>query len=73
MIHFLVDCNWSIWEEWSLCSESCGIGSKMSKRKFIQEAKHGGNKCTGDSKRKEECNLGHCPGNKAKLYQSIWK
>ena len=67
--NFLVDCNWSLWEEWTMCSKSCGAGSKTSKRKIIQEATHGGNNCIGDSERKEQCNLGPCPGNK----EIIWK
>ena len=34
----------------------------MSKRKIAEDAKHGGKACIGDSKRKEQCNLGPCPG-----------
>ena len=61
-IDFAVACIWSMWDEWSSCSKSCGPGSKMAKRKIAEEAKHGGKACVGDSKREEQCNQVPCPG-----------
>ena len=58
----IVDCVWSQWDKWSDCSQNCGGGSRTSKRRIEIESADGGEKCEGDNKREESCNLHPCPG-----------
>ena len=61
-LHFLENCQWSDFDEWSECSKSCGGGEKTSKRKIIKHALYGGRECEGDDIKIEYCNEQPCPG-----------
>ena len=59
----LVNCVWSEWEDWSLCSKTCEGGIRKSQRSVFQKAMYGGLDCTGDAEKEELCNPDPCPGN----------
>eukprot|EP00397_Hematodinium_sp_SG-2012_P000495 GEMP01000495.1.p1 GENE.GEMP01000495.1~~GEMP01000495.1.p1 ORF type:complete len:1392 (+),score=278.77 GEMP01000495.1:601-4776(+) len=40
-----IDCLWSVWEEWSICSKSIGIGEKIRHRHITVAPKNGGKMC----------------------------
>ena len=62
IINILVNCELSSWGHWSLCSATCGGGSKESNRTINQAAKNGGSSCAGELERSMECNIEPCPG-----------
>merc|ERR1719210_3211047 len=41
------DCKWSSWQEWSICSASCGGGSRQRARTVVAAPKNGGAACEG--------------------------
>ena len=57
----LVDCLWSKYDEWSICSVSCGRGIRTSKRYIVKEAENNGKNCTGYGTRTETCATAECP------------
>ena len=65
----IANCTWGEYGEWSLCSSTCGHGTKERIRTIIKEPVHGGTKCTGANKETEDCFPGNCskpistPGN----------
>ena len=61
----LVNCAWSEWEEWSLCSKTCEGGIRKSQRSVVQKAMHGGLDCDGVAFKEELCYPDPCPGNDA--------
>jgi len=57
------DGGWSDWSAWSLCSASCGNGSRSKSRTCDNPApQNGGLPCVGDSITNEDCNIKSCPG-----------
>ncbi|GFS00343.1 A disintegrin and metalloproteinase with thrombospondin motifs 9-like isoform X4 [Elysia marginata] len=44
-----VDGQWSLWELWSSCSETCGVGQQIRTRSCLGRA-NGGMDCPGESK-----------------------
>ena len=58
----IVDCKWSVFNDWSECSKSCGWGVKTSERKIIEASSHGGKDCVGKATRTEKCNYQPCAG-----------
>ena len=55
---------WSQWSDVSLCSKTCGIGSKASIRICNNPAPtNGGDICEGEARNdKKACNIHLCPG-----------
>lgn len=54
--------NWSKWDEWSQCSETCGNGTKSRKRYCTNPAPYNGGKfCTGNHTEVTHCNVKECP------------
>jgi hypothetical protein len=57
-----VDCDVSLWSEWSACTETCGGGTYTRDRQVLEQPMNGGKACpaltqTGD------CNVEACPQN----------
>ncbi|KAG8182020.1 hypothetical protein JTE90_013951 [Oedothorax gibbosus] len=55
---------WGLWSEWSLCSSSCGGGTRERHRKCDSPAPaFGGRSCTGSHLQVDYCNTDVCPVN----------
>merc|ERR1712224_1032192 len=55
------NCEWSEWSTWSGCSATCGGGKQAETRSIAIEAECGGDACTGDVSRVQDCNVDVCP------------
>jgi len=56
-----VDGNWTTWESWTSCSETCDAGTKSRSRLCTDpSAAHGGQTCPGNSYELTSCNLSDC-------------
>ncbi|KAK7491979.1 hypothetical protein BaRGS_00016825 [Batillaria attramentaria] len=69
-----VDGHWMEWEPWSVCTVSCGGGSRKRTRECYV-GKHGGKNCEGEASETEECNTRECggiPGDKMAWTVSGW-
>ncbi|XP_020632435.1 coadhesin-like isoform X1 [Orbicella faveolata] len=57
-----VDGQWSNWQKWSDCTETCGGGIRKRIRKCNNPApENGGLKCPGPAEEEEACNEEPCP------------
>ena len=56
-----VDCQWSKWTKQGKCSTTCGNGTQQLLRYKLQEEKHGGLPCSGNSIGQAECSEIPCP------------
>ena len=56
-----VNCQWSKWTKQGKCSTTCGNGTQQWFRYKLQEEKHGGLPCSGDSIFQTECSGIPCP------------
>ena len=59
---YIVDCKWAAWNEWTLCSVTCGAGTRSQKRAQEQQSAFGGKHCEGQTIKTEECTITECPG-----------
>ena len=59
--HFLVDCVWDEWSDFSSCDKSCGGGQKYKTRSKVVHEQFGGT-CAGEDMAYETCNTQSCPG-----------
>lgn len=56
-----VDCEWSVWTDWTACSKSCAGGNK-NRTRFIQVLKeNGGDPCVGPIDEFANCGGDLCP------------
>ena len=61
-IHFhigIADCIWASWEDWSVCSKSCGGGMQMRTRRVKNYETKGGT-CNGKSAEQQACSTEAC-------------
>ena len=50
---YVVDCKWSLWNEWTSCwSEAC---ARSQERTIEQHSAHGGKSCEGQDIKTEKC------------------
>ena len=62
-IAVVVDGDWGAWLEWSVCSETCGNGTKSRTRNCDNpSAQYGGQSCQGSANDTAQCFERHCPG-----------
>lgn len=52
---------WEEWGSWSLCSRSCGRGSRSRMRTCVPP-QHGGKACEGPELQTKLCSMAACPG-----------
>lgn len=55
------ECQWSSWEDWSQCDQSCGTGVQFRKRTIKRAAQNGGDECQGPNEESSDCNRDECP------------
>jgi len=56
-----IDCDWAEWQEWTVCTTSCGGGMKEQVRQKNHTAEHAGKLCDGSHIKPEPCNTDPCP------------
>ena len=60
---------WGTWTNWSMCSETCGLGEKTRERKCDSPPPEGlGEPCIGDPVEFGSCPDIPCPGMSQKTY-----
>ena len=57
----LVDCKWSPWGPWDVCTRTCGGGMQARSRTIVEQERHGGKPCVGDPQEMQGCNMQACP------------
>lgn len=55
-----VDCEWELWEDWTVCQFTCGSGVSLRTRQIKRTAEDGGS-CDGNWKEERSCTSGECP------------
>lgn len=56
-----VDCKWTEWEDWSVCSATCGQGARKRVRSRAAYASFGGHNCYGTEDDEGACEGDPCP------------
>lgn len=56
-----VDCQWSSWSKYTLCSKTCDTGTMSRNRVKSPVETFGGRPCTGDLEESDFCNTQGCP------------
>jgi len=59
--NFCIDCSWTDWSPWGLCSVSCGGGIARRNRTIDEVKQGGGAECSGESEESQQCNEKECP------------
>lgn len=68
-----IDGNWTLWSEWSVCSLTCGAGTRYRNRTCDNpEPQYGGEECIGSSTDMSECNTQLCPVDGNWAFWSKW-
>ena len=71
--HCPVKGEWSMWSQWTSCSQSCGKSVKLRMRQCDNPAPlYGGEKCNGDAVEKMKCDVPACPVNGHWSLWSAW-
>ena len=53
---------WLAWGNWSECTTSCGLGSKMRGRLCSHQPINGSEQCDGNAFEFDNCTVAECPG-----------
>ena len=67
-----MDCEWSGWREWGVCSKTCNEGEKAKYRSKTITEEHGGT-CTGQASETETCIATYCPRNRNYIFLKLIK
>ena len=57
---YLVNCIWSDWSIWELCTATCGGGMQTRTRSILEPARNGGERCEGEPLEMQTCNMQPC-------------
>ena len=57
---YLVNCVWSDWSQWDLCTKSCGGGMQGRTRTIETPERNGGERCGGDPMEMQTCSMQPC-------------
>ena len=60
IIKHLVDCKWSDWSQWDLCTKTCGGGMQARTRHIVIPERNGGKTCVGEPLEMRTCNMQAC-------------
>ena len=55
-----MDCVWSLWSQWDLCTKTCGGGMQGRTRTVLVPERNGGKRCEGDPVEMQTCNMQPC-------------
>merc|ERR1711881_820051 len=55
-----VNCIWSDWSIWELCTATCGGGMQTRTRSILEPARNGGERCEGEPLEMQTCNMQPC-------------
>lgn len=68
-----VDCEWSQWSDWSMCTATCGLGQFRRHRAVVMEARNGGRPCAdGSMVEMGTCSLAACSEQEAICEWETW-
>ncbi|CAJ1351807.1 unnamed protein product, partial [Effrenium voratum] len=56
-----VDCVWANWQDWEVCSASCGMGKTRRTRALALAKNQFGRDCEGEDRQTRECKGDPCP------------
>ena len=56
-----INCKWSPFGEWTICTATCGAGLKQRSRTVLQQAINDGRECVGCRVEIEICIVQECP------------
>ena len=65
----IVDCKWSPWTQWDLCTRSCGGGMQGRTRSILVPERNGGKRCDGEPAEMRNCNMQPCQSKNLVLYR----
>ncbi|KAL3318766.1 hypothetical protein Ciccas_002575 [Cichlidogyrus casuarinus] len=55
------DCIWAEWTPWTVCSASCGPGSRSRIRTVLSRLRGKGKNCAGSFMQQDNCQISECP------------
>ena len=71
-LYNLVNGNWTVWDNWSTCSVSCGTGMTSRHRDCTNpKPGNGGEYCTGEQNQYNVCFVKACAGKHRNMLQYI--
>lgn len=73
LIKFLltVPGKWGEWEPWSVCSATCGTGTKIRTRECDRPAPQYGGVCPGNGQEEEACVIRPCPTSESIMQKRV--
>ena len=71
VVFLLVNCKWLEWNQWTVCSKTCGGGTTTRSRGKVP-AQNGGKECEGKSSETKACNTKPCDGDYIALIHNYY-
>lgn len=66
-----INCTWSEWLSWQVCSKTCGGGRHRRERYVTVYAQDGGDLCSGQSMEVKDCSQAGCPTRLANIFSLL--